>query len=107
MGRFYSAGRSGLLMARPCFRTVRHQRRRVVHVAVTAHLTAFWTAQQLRQAFPEDEAPSDFLHDRDRALAALAATASGMSIETIRTALVPRGRKIGCLSPSFVPPNSA
>jgi hypothetical protein len=68
MGRIYSAGRSGLLMARPCFRTVRHQRRRVVHVAVTAHLTALWTAQQLRQAFPEDEAPRDLLHDRDRAL---------------------------------------
>ena len=28
-----------------------HQRRRVVHVAVTAHPTA-WTAQQLREAFP-------------------------------------------------------
>ena len=63
-----------------------HQRRRVVHVAVTAQPTALWTAQQLRQAVPEDEAPRDLLHDRDRAFAALAATASGMSIEKIRTA---------------------
>jgi hypothetical protein len=29
-----------------------HHRQRVVHVAVTAHPAAVWTAQQLREAFP-------------------------------------------------------
>ena len=34
-------------------------------VAVTDHPTAAWTAQQLRNAFPDDEAPGYLLHDRD------------------------------------------
>jgi hypothetical protein len=29
-----------------------HERRRIVHVAVTEHPTAAWTALQLRNAFP-------------------------------------------------------
>jgi len=34
--------------------------------AVTAHPTAEWTAQQLREAFPWDTAPRYLLRDRDR-----------------------------------------
>ena len=55
-----------------------HDRRRIVHVAVTAHPTATWTAQQLRDAFPWDQAPRFFLHDRDHAFANVTATAMGM-----------------------------
>ena len=63
-----------------------HQRRRVVHVAVTAHPSALWTAQQLREAFPEDAAPRYLIHDRDHAFAFLATTATGMGIQELRTA---------------------
>jgi putative transposase len=55
-----------------------HDRRRIVHVAVTAHPTATWTAQQLREAFPWDQAPRFLLHDRDHAFDGLPATAMGM-----------------------------
>jgi putative transposase len=43
-----------------------HERRRVVHVNITAHPTAQWTAQQVIDAFPLDEAPRYLLRDRDR-----------------------------------------
>jgi len=63
-----------------------HERRRIVHVAVTPHPTAAWTAQQLREAFPWDQAPRYLIHDRDLAFQALSATAKAMSIEEVRTA---------------------
>jgi putative transposase len=43
-----------------------HHRRRVVHFNVTEHPTAAWTAQQVMDAFPWDEAPRYLLRDRDR-----------------------------------------
>jgi len=63
-----------------------HDRRRIVHVAVTDHPTAAWTAQQLRNAFPDQQAPRYLLHDRDSAFAAVATTIGGMHIEAMRTA---------------------
>jgi putative transposase len=42
-----------------------HERRRVVHVHVTEHPTAAWTAQQVVEAFPWHEAPRYLLRDRD------------------------------------------
>jgi putative transposase len=42
-----------------------HDRRCIRHVGGTAHPTAAWTAQQLRQAFPWDQAPRYLIHDRD------------------------------------------
>jgi len=63
-----------------------HERRRIVHVAVTEHPTADWTAQQLRNAFPDHEAPTYLLHDRDAVFAGVAATIPGMNIQAVRTA---------------------
>lgn len=63
-----------------------HDRRRIVHVAVTPHPTAAWTAQQLREAFPWDQAPRYLMHDRDLAFQAVTATARAMDIEVVRTA---------------------
>ena len=48
------------------FLVLAHDRRRILHFAVTAHPTAEWTAQQLREAFPWDSAPRFLLRDRDR-----------------------------------------
>lgn len=48
------------------FPVLAHERRRILHFNVTAHPTAEWTAQQLRNAFPWDSAPRYLLRDRDR-----------------------------------------
>jgi putative transposase len=48
------------------FLVLAHDRRRVLHFGVTAHPTAEWTAQQLREAFPWNAAPRYLLRDRDR-----------------------------------------
>ena len=47
------------------FVVLRHERRQVVHFNVTAHPTAEWTAQQIVEAFPFDDAPRFLLRDRD------------------------------------------
>jgi len=47
------------------FVVLRHDRRMVVHFNATAHPTAEWTAQQIVEAFPFDDAPRFMLRDRD------------------------------------------
>jgi len=42
-----------------------HDRRRVVHLHITEHPTAQWTAQQVVEALPWDTAPRFLLRDRD------------------------------------------
>src|SRR5713101_4841355 len=42
-----------------------HERRRIIHVNITDHPTAAWTAQQMLEAFPNDTAPRWLLRDRD------------------------------------------
>jgi putative transposase len=43
-----------------------HEQRRVIHFNISEHPTAQWTAQQVVDAFPWDEAPRYLLRDRDR-----------------------------------------
>jgi len=43
-----------------------HYRRRVVYSNVTEHPTAWWTGQQIVQAFPEETAPRYLLRDQDQ-----------------------------------------
>jgi putative transposase len=47
------------------FLVLRHDRRHVVHFNLTTDPTAQWTARQIIQAFPYDEAPRFLLRDRD------------------------------------------
>jgi putative transposase len=63
-----------------------HDRRRIVHMAVTEHPTAAWTAQQLRNAFPEQDAPTYLVHDRDAIFADVATTVVAMNMHAVRTA---------------------
>jgi transposase InsO family protein len=48
------------------FLVLAHDRRRILQFGVTAHPTAEWTVQQLRNAFPWESAPRYLLRDRDR-----------------------------------------
>jgi transposase InsO family protein len=52
------------------FLVLAHDRRRIVHFNVTAHPTAEWTGQQLREAFPFEQVPRYLLRDRDGILGA-------------------------------------
>src|SRR3982075_3009514 len=48
------------------FVVVRHGRRDLVWINVTANPTADWVARQITEAFPWDEAPHYLIRDRDR-----------------------------------------
>jgi putative transposase len=48
------------------FVVLRHHRRELIHINVTDHPTAAWTARQLVEAFPDEAAPTYVLRDRDR-----------------------------------------
>src|SRR5712672_79267 len=44
---------------------IRHQRRRLISLTVTAHPTAEWIAHRITDAFPWNEAPDYLIRDRD------------------------------------------
>ena len=47
------------------FVVMEHATRHILHINVTAHPTAVWTLQQLREAIPADHGYRFLLHDRD------------------------------------------
>jgi putative transposase len=70
-----------------CLLVLRHDRRRVVHFNVSAHPTERWTAQQLIEAFPFDEAPNYLIRDRDGIYGKyFQRRVKGMGIEEVPTA---------------------
>ena len=70
-----------------CFVVLRHGRRRIIHVNVAGHPTAAWTAQQIIEAFPYDDAPRFLLRDRDSIYGAVfRRRVRGMGIEEVVTA---------------------
>jgi transposase InsO family protein len=63
-----------------------HHRRRIVHLAITDHPTAAWTAQQVIEAFPNDTAPRWLLRDRDAIYGdVFRRRVAGMGIEEVIT----------------------
>ena len=66
------------------FLVLAHERRRIVHMNVTAHPTAEWAAQQIVEAFPEDSAPRFLVRDRDGIYGqAFDRTVDGIGIEQL------------------------
>ena len=47
------------------FVVLRHDRRELLHLNVTEHPTAVWTARQILEVFPNETAPRYLLRDRD------------------------------------------
>src|SRR5271166_463173 len=69
------------------FVVLSHERRRVVHFGVTEHPTQEWTLQQMREAFPWDQAPRYVLRDRDAIYGRdFAAMTRDMGMEEVLTA---------------------
>jgi hypothetical protein len=64
-----------------------HDRRRLIHFGVTTSPSARWLMQQLREAFPSDNALPFLLYDRDSIFSAeVTATIRNLGIEPVRTA---------------------
>lgn len=75
------------LTFRILFVVLAHDRRRILHFNVTAHPTAEWTAQQVREAFPWETAPRFLLRDRDGVYGkAFRDCATAMGIDEVRIA---------------------
>jgi len=66
---------------------IHHARRRIMHVGITANPNAAWICQQLREAFPDDNAPRYLIFDRDGKFGhEIIRTLKAMSVKIVRTA---------------------
>ena len=69
------------------FIVLSHERRRLIHFNITEHPTAAWTAQQIVEAFPEDQPPRYLVRDRDGIYGEYFQNrVQGMGIHEVRTA---------------------
>ena len=69
------------------FVVLHHERRRILHFAVTDHPNAPWVIQQLREAFPFDTAPRYAILDRDGKYGHEVPSAlQSMGVDPVRTA---------------------
>ncbi len=58
----------------------------MIHVNVTAHPTAAWTLQQLREAIPSDHIDRFIIHDRDAIFSTgFDVSVAGLDLEVIKT----------------------
>jgi transposase InsO family protein len=68
------------------FIVMEHASRRIIHVNVTAHPTAAWTLQQLREAIASDHTYRFIIHDRDAIFSTgFNASVEGLGLEVIET----------------------
>jgi transposase InsO family protein len=68
------------------FVVIEHESRRLLHANVTAHPTASWTIQQLREAIPVDHQYRILIHDRDTIFSkAVDQSVSHMGLYVIKT----------------------
>jgi len=70
-----------------CFIVLRHEKRKIVHFNITTNPTSLWTAQQIKEAFPFDQAPKYLLRDRDAIYGhVFQQTVNNMGIKEVLTA---------------------
>jgi putative transposase len=69
------------------FVVLAHDRRRILHLNVTAYPTSAWTRQQLREAFPDDATARFVLHDGDATFdAAFGRAVEAFGLTSVRSA---------------------
>jgi hypothetical protein len=75
---------------------IEHDRRKVLHLNVTAHPAAAWVSQQLREAFPFGVALRFLMIDRDSIFSAnVCRVLRHMDVRPVRTSFSkPRGKTV-------------